>query len=75
MLGFLQNSSNGIKAPLNFSVKNNIDYLEKVFTTEINHKERTHELTFEICEIHVFFLIRNWFIRNEYYTGRKIKKL
>ena len=25
--------------------------------------------------VHVFFLIRNWFIRNEYYTGRKIKKL
>ena len=25
-------------------------------------------------ELHVFF-IRNWFIRNEYYTGRKIKKL
>ena len=22
-----------------------------------------------------FFFIRNWFIRNEYYTGRKIKKL
>ena len=27
------------------------------------------------CKLHVLFLIRNWFIKNEYYTGRKIKKL
>ena len=31
-----------------------------------------HIVAFRV--IHVFF-IRNWFIRNEYYTGRKIKKL
>ena len=24
---------------------------------------------------YTFFLIRNWFIRNEYYTGRNIKEL